>query len=175
MIGNGSDRALDRIPPELRPVCELRGYVAEPELRRAYAESRGVFLLSDYEAFGLPILEALISGTPVFLTDLEVTRSLFETYQGAKFCPPTTPTRPSQIVDRTLALGPDAILETLADRERLRAAFDWDVLAIKKWQVLAAAWFTRHHIERPFQGPSVGRSAIVARARSAKIQATPNR
>lgn len=162
-IGNGSDRAIDRVPAELRPACEFRGYVPEAELRHAYAESAGVFLLSDYEAFGLPILEALISGTPVFLTDLEVTRSLFETYAGAHFCPADDPEETSAIVDRTLARGPDAVLETLADRDRLRAAFDWDVLAIKKWQFLAATWFTRHYIDRPFQGPAIGRSAIAAR------------
>jgi glycosyltransferase involved in cell wall biosynthesis len=160
VIGNGSDQALDRIPLEFRPACGLRGYVSEPELRQAYAESQGVFLLSDYEAFGLPILEALISGTPVFLTDLDVTRSLFDTYRGAKFCPADDPEATFAIVDRTLALGPDAILETLADRPRLRAAFDWDALAIRKWQVLAAAWFTRYYIDRPFQGPHVARSAI---------------
>ena len=166
VIGNGSDRALDRIPDRLRPSVDLRGYVAEGELRRAYAESSGVFLLSDYEAFGLPILEGLVSGTPVFLTDLPVTRGLFETYRGARFCPPDDPEATFAIVEETLALGPDAILGTLADRPRLRAAFDWDALAIQKWQILAAAWFTRHYIDRPFQGPRVARSAIAATAGS---------
>jgi glycosyltransferase involved in cell wall biosynthesis len=165
VIGNGSDKVLDLIPNELHPACELRGYVSESELRQAYAESQGVFLLSDYEAFGLPIVEALISGTPVFLTDLDVTRSLFDTYRGARFCPADDPEATFEIVDRTLSQGPDSIVETLADRPRLRAAFDWDGLAIQKWQVLAAAWFTRHYIDRPFQGPAVARTAIAARAR----------
>ena len=160
VIGNGSDKALERIPVELRPACELRGYVSEPELRRAYAESRGVFLLSEFEAFGIPILEGLISGTPVFLTDLEVTRTLFETYRGAKFCPGDDPEATYEIVERTLAQGPAAIRETLLDRDRLRSAFDWDVLALQKWQVLAAAWFTRHYIDRPFQGPRSARAPI---------------
>jgi glycosyltransferase involved in cell wall biosynthesis len=163
VVGNGSDRAVDAIPLELRPACDLRGYVDEVDLRTAYAESQGVFLLSDYEAFGLPILEALISGTPVFLTDLDVTRSLFDTYRGAKFCPVEDLEATYEILSRTLSQGPDAILETLADRPRLAAAFDWDALAIRKWQVLAAAWFTRHYIDRPFQGPAVARSAIAAR------------
>ena len=158
VIGNGSDKALERIPVELRPACELRGYVTEPELRRAYAESRGVFLLSDFEAFGIPILEALISGTPAFLTDLHVTRSLFATYRGAKFCPGGDPGATLAIVAETLAQGPAATRETLLDRDRLRSAFDWDGLALKKWQILAAAWFTRHHIDRPFQGPKPARS-----------------
>ena len=164
VIGNGSDKALERIPAELRPACELRGYVTEPELRRAYAESRGVFLLSEFEAFGIPILEGLISGTPAFLTDLAVTRSLFETYRGAKFCPGDDPEATFAIVAETLAKGPAATRETLLDRERIRAAFDWDGLALRKWQVLAAAWFTRHHIERPFQGPHSARAPIASKA-----------
>jgi len=157
VIGNGSEKALGRIPAGLRPACELRGYVAEPELRRAYAESRGVFLLSEFEAFGIPILEGLVSGTPVFLTDLEVTRSLFETYKGAKFCPGDDPDATFAIIEQTLARGDAATREVLADRDRLASAFDWDGLAITKWQALASAWFTRHYIDRPFQGPAVAK------------------
>jgi hypothetical protein len=39
----------------VRSACELRGYVTEAELQRAYSESVGLLLLSDFEAFGLPI------------------------------------------------------------------------------------------------------------------------
>ena len=84
-----------------------------------------------------------------------MTRSLFETYQGAKFCPGDDPDATFAIVEQTLARGEAAIRETLADRDRLRAAFDWDGLALQKWQALAAAWFTRHYLDRPFQGPDV--------------------
>jgi glycosyltransferase involved in cell wall biosynthesis len=164
VIGNGSDKALERIPVELRPACELRGYVTEPELRRAYAESRAVFLLSEFEAFGIPILEGLISGTPVFLTDLDVTRSVFSDFSGAKFCPGDDPDATFAIVEATLAEGSGAIRETLASRERLRSAFDWDGLALQKWQALAAAWFTRHYLDRPFQGPRQ------AKARAATVR-----
>jgi len=172
VVGNGSDRAMGPIPVDLQPFCDLRGYISESELYQVYAESQGVFLLSDYEAFGLPILEALIVGTPVFLTDLPVTRSLFDTYQGARFCPADDIEATYTVVDRSLSQGPDLIRETLADRPRLASAFDWDVLAIRKWQVLASAWFTRHHIDRPFQGAKVGRSAIAARGRTKPDQPT---
>ena len=164
VIGNGSDKALERIPVELRSACELRGYVDETELRRAYAESRGVMLLSEFEAFGIPILEGLVSGTPVFLTDLKVTRSLFQTFQGAYFCPGDDPDATCAIVEDVLSRGDDAIRETLADRDRLRAAFDWDGLALRKWQVMAAAWFTRHYLDRPFQGPRAARMPVADKA-----------
>jgi glycosyltransferase involved in cell wall biosynthesis len=164
VIGNGSDKVLERIPAELRHACELRGYVTEPELRRAYAESRAVFLLSEFEAFGIPILEGLVSGTPVFLTDLAVTRSIFGTFGGARFCPGDDHDGTFAVVEETLDKGEAAIRETLADRERLKAAFDWDGLALQKWQVMASAWFTRHYIDRPFQGPDVARAASRSRA-----------
>ena len=71
VIGNGSDRAIDHDSrPSCAPPASSEATSPNPTYVRAYAESRGVFLLSDYEAFGLPILEALISGTPVFLTNL---------------------------------------------------------------------------------------------------------
>ena len=125
-----------------------------------------MFLLSEFEAFGIPILEGLVSGTPVFLTDLDVTRSLFETYEGAKFCPGDDPDATFAIVEETLAQGEAAIRETLADRDRLRAAFDWDGLALQKWQVMASAWFTRHYLDRPFQGPAVARASRRSRAKA---------
>ena len=153
VIGNGSDAALIRIPESLRPACELRGYVSETELRQAYSESRGVFLLSEFEAFGIPILEGLVSGTPVFLTDLPVTRSLFETYHGAKFCPGDDPQATLEIVSDTLCRGEAEFRLVLQDRDRLADAFDWDALALRKWEAMSAAWFTRHYIDRPFQGP----------------------
>ncbi len=153
VIGNGSDQALARIPASLHHACELRGYVGEGELRRAYAEAAGVFLLSEFEAFGIPILEGLVSGTPVFLTDLEVTRSLFSPFKGAKFCPGDDPEATLAIVEGTLDRGEAAIREVIADRDRLRAAFDWDGLALGKWQALSSAWFARHYIDRPFRGP----------------------
>jgi glycosyltransferase involved in cell wall biosynthesis len=127
--------------------------VDEDELRRIYAESSGLFLLSDFEAFGIPILEALAVGTPVFLTDLDVTRSIFNLYRGARFCPGDDVEMTAKIVETSLERGAEAIDETLADRPRLEATFDWDVLAEQKWRALRSAWFGRHYIGRPFHGP----------------------
>ena len=164
VIGNGSDAAMSRIPEELRPFCELRGYVTEAEVRQAYAESQAVILLSEFEAFGIPILEGLISGTPVFLTDIEVTRSLFEQFKGAHFCPGDDADATLAIVKSVLERGPESIADTISDRERLKAQFDWDALVGRKWQAMASAWFTRHYLDRPFQGPRTPR----ATARAAK-------
>ena len=145
VLGNRSDEAGGLIPAALRPACDLRGYVSEEELRQAYAESVGLFLLSDFEAFGLPILEALACGTPVFLGRQEVTVGVFGDYPGAHFCPADDLDATAAIVAETLARGDDAIREALRDRDRLRSAFDWSPLADRKWRALSASWFHRRH------------------------------
>ena len=144
VVGNRSNEVGERIPPELRGAVELRGYVSEAELRRAYAESRGLFLLSDFEAFGVPIVEALACGTPVFLTRLEQTHSLFGSYRGAHFCPSDDFWRTLEIVETALSDSRKSIAGALADRTRLESEFDWDLLAERKRRALAAAWFARN-------------------------------
>ncbi len=145
LVGSRTEEVRDRIPPELHSACELRGYVSEQELRHLYTESQGLLLLSDCEAFGMPILEALVCGTPVFLSYLESTYSLFGSFSGAHFCPVEDLDRTVAVIEQTLDRGPEAITEVLNDRERLRAAFDWDMLAAQKWQALASAWFLKNH------------------------------
>jgi glycosyltransferase involved in cell wall biosynthesis len=142
VIGNRSDQVLDIIPEELRAHCDPRGYVSEPELRRTYAESLGLFLLSDFEAFGIPILEALASATPVFLSEQEATRGLFDAFPGAHFCPDDTDST-AGIVEDVLNRGRSSITEVAAERHRLEATFSWGELAERKWRALAAAWFGR--------------------------------
>ncbi len=144
VIGNKSDQALEHVPRDLRHAIDLRGYVDETELRRTYAESLGLVLLSDFEAFGIPILEALACGTPVFLHRHATIESLFGTFRGAHFCPGDDPDTTADEVDRALARGRAAIAEAVEDRRRLPGTFDWDTLAFRKWQFLAAAWFRRN-------------------------------
>jgi glycosyltransferase involved in cell wall biosynthesis len=48
--------------------AEVRGYVDDGELVRLYREAAALVFPSRYEGFGLPVLEALASGTPVVAT-----------------------------------------------------------------------------------------------------------
>jgi glycosyltransferase involved in cell wall biosynthesis len=141
-VGNRSHDALMNLPDEIIDATEFRGYVSEDELRRAYAESAGLILLSDYEAFGLPIIEALASGTPVFVSDNPVLRSLFHGFCGVSFCPPESAAA-AEVIHDQLARGLAPVVETFQERERLRAAFSWDAVADLHWHALGSAWTWR--------------------------------
>lgn len=49
--------------------ADLRGYVEKPELADLYRRAAAVLLPSRFEGFGLPVLEAMASGTPVVISD----------------------------------------------------------------------------------------------------------
>ena len=48
---------------------DVRGWVDRPELARLYRQAAALVLPSRYEGFGLPVLEAMASGTPVVVSE----------------------------------------------------------------------------------------------------------
>jgi glycosyltransferase involved in cell wall biosynthesis len=74
VVGPTKDEALAE---ELRGLgAELRGYVPKDELARLYCEAACLVFPSRYEGFGLPVLEAMASGTPVVATPDEAVREV---------------------------------------------------------------------------------------------------
>lgn len=144
VVGNRSDDLASLLDPSIRHAVELRGYVAESQLLALHRESRALLLFSDVEAFGLPILEALASGTPVYLSDLPTTRGLFAPYRSARFCRPDDTDETARIVADGLERGEASIAEALAERPALESRFDWNQLADAKAQALIAAWWRRN-------------------------------
>ena len=83
LAGKGSDEV--EIPERARDGVRTLGYVTEGRLSELYREASTFMLMSDYEAFGLPIAEALCSGSQVLLNRQEVTQELFGDLEGVFF------------------------------------------------------------------------------------------
>jgi glycosyltransferase involved in cell wall biosynthesis len=56
--------------------ADVRGWVEKPELAELYRRAAALILPSRYEGFGVPVLEAMASGTPVVLSDDEALREV---------------------------------------------------------------------------------------------------
>jgi glycosyltransferase involved in cell wall biosynthesis len=75
LIIAGKPYADYRLPEQMVEDLDLQGsvrfidYVADEDLPLLYGEAEAVVLLSFYEGFGLPILEAMACGTPVVASD----------------------------------------------------------------------------------------------------------
>jgi len=75
LAGKGSD--LVAVPEAIQGAVSRHGYVSESQLVDLYNDCSLFVLLSDFEAFGLPIAEALCTGAPVLLNNQDATQDLF--------------------------------------------------------------------------------------------------
>jgi glycosyltransferase involved in cell wall biosynthesis len=121
----------EEVASELRARgVDLRGYVSQDALVELYRGAACLVQTSRYEGFGLPVLEAMASGTPVVAIDEPALR---EVAGDAAVV----------VQERELA---DGIRRALADRERLREAglrraseFSWRAAAEKTLAVYLEA------------------------------------
>jgi glycosyltransferase involved in cell wall biosynthesis len=118
VVGPGRDRAL--VHELERRGADVRGYVGKDELVALYRGAAALVMPSSYEGFGLPVVEAMASGTPVVAAPDAALREVAE--DAAVFVEP-----------ENLAAG---VRQALAERERLVAAglrrasnFSWDETA----------------------------------------------
>jgi glycosyltransferase involved in cell wall biosynthesis len=88
---------------------ELRGHVPQDELAALYRGAACLVFPSRYEGFGLPVLEAMASGTPVVATT-------------AGALPEVAGDAAILVEERNPVLLAGGIERAIADRERLRAA-----------------------------------------------------
>jgi glycosyltransferase involved in cell wall biosynthesis len=85
LAGRGSNHVL--VPPDMTNRFDRLGYVSNTRLVDLYQSATVFLLLSDYEAFGIPIVEALACGTPVVTTASAEARSLFTGMPGCYLVP----------------------------------------------------------------------------------------
>jgi len=86
--------------------ADVRGYVSQDELVALYRGAAALVFPSRYEGFGLPVVEAMATGTPVVATDDDALREVAG--DAAVYASPER-------------LG-DALRRAVADRDRLVAA-----------------------------------------------------
>ena len=116
----GPDRDAALVDQLRRRGADVRGYVERDELVRLYRGAAALVMPSRFEGFGLPVLEAMASGTPVVAAPDSALREVAE--DAAVFAEP-----------EQLAAG---VRQALSERDALVAAglrraatFSWDETA----------------------------------------------
>ncbi len=120
LAGMGSDTA--RVPDVVSRAVTRLGYITRAELVRLYQTVSAFVLISDYEAFGLPIAEALCCGTSVLLNEQTALRELFGGLPGVNW---TRNVDVTGTAAKMVALGGgDGNTETIAGAARAKFAFE---------------------------------------------------
>ncbi|MEI6088183.1 MAG: glycosyltransferase family 1 protein, partial [Bacteroidota bacterium] len=111
----------------------LLNYVSDDELAKITASAYALVYPSFFEGFGLPILEAMQSGTPVICSN---TSSMPEAAGAAALF--ADPNDPDAIAKQMLAIYKDESLrDELIQKGKLRAAeFNWDKTADLVWNAI---------------------------------------
>jgi len=82
LIIAGSGSTTTEVPAHIRDRVTALGYVSRERLVREYRTAGVLALLSDYEAFGLPIAEALCCGAPVLINHQPQLERIFADLPG---------------------------------------------------------------------------------------------
>ncbi len=119
--GWGADDVPDDVPAEVLDEVVLTGWVDDAHLPGVYARAAAFVFPSLYEGFGLPLLEAMASGVPAVVSDIEPFREI-----GADLVTYVPPRDPAAFADALAGVlrGPDAV-RVAAARDRARG-WTWE-------------------------------------------------
>jgi phosphatidylinositol alpha-mannosyltransferase len=151
------DEIRSSLTPDLVDRVEFLGLVSEADKARAFM-SADVYVAPNTggESFGIVLLEAMASGTPVLASDLEAFRRVTaQGHAGAHF---------ANEDPADLARAAADLLADAAERRRLAAAgreraleFDWSTVARRVVEVYEAVTVTGERVTEDLRGQLVGR------------------
>jgi phosphatidylinositol alpha-mannosyltransferase len=147
----------ESLAPEIASRVEFLGLVSEQDKARAFV-SADVYVAPNTggESFGIVLLEAMASGTPVLASDIEAFRRVLDDGRsGASFANED----PADLARVAIALLGDADERTrLATEGRVRAReFDWETVARRVVEVYEAVTVTGEKVTEDFRGQVIGR------------------
>ena len=117
--GSDSSRVRARVARSpYRDDIVLSGYVPREDLPALYAGAELFMLVSRYEGFGIPALEAMACGTPVLVSDLPVFREVCG--QAALFASPQRPETIAAAIGESLRATPERAQRIEQGRQRAR-------------------------------------------------------
>jgi phosphatidyl-myo-inositol alpha-mannosyltransferase len=151
------DELRSSLPPEVEARVTFLGLVSEDDKARAFV-SADVYVAPNTggESFGIVLLEAMASGTPVLASDIEAFRRVTGDGQaGASF----RNEDPADLAQAAVALLADADERSrlvAAGRERARE-FDWETVARRVVEVYDAVTVTGEKVTEDFRGQVIGR------------------
>jgi len=145
------------LPAEVAARVEFLGLVSEEVKARAFV-SADVYVAPNTggESFGIVLLEAMASGTPVLASDIEAFRRVVDGGRaGATFVNED----PADLARVAVALLDDAEERARLGREGLLRAeeFDWETVAKRVVEVYDAVTVTGEKVSEDFRGQLVGR------------------
>jgi glycosyltransferase involved in cell wall biosynthesis len=129
----------DAVAAGALPVVTL-GRLSEDALAQAYREAAVLLLLSDFELFATPIIEALASATPVVTTARSGPASLLSADDGVRLVDPDDLDTVGGLVVTLIEDGPPQRAALSQRREDLAARFDWNASSGRLRAHLLAAW-----------------------------------
>jgi len=160
VAGPGDEEEMrESLDPEISERVVYLGLVSEEDKARAFV-SADVYVAPNTggESFGIVLLEAMASGTPVLASDIEAFRRVVaEGRAGATF----TNEDPADLARAAIALLDDA-----EERRRLTAEghlrareYDWESVAARVVEVYEAVTVTGEKVTEDMRGQLVGRFA----------------
>ena len=145
------------LSPEIAARVEFLGLVSDEDKARAFM-SADIYVAPNTggESFGIVLLEAMSSGTPVLASDLEAFRRVTDDGRaGASFANED----PADLARSAIALLSDPVERARLRVEGLRRAqeFDWVTVARRVVEVYDAVTVTGEKVTEDFRGQVIGR------------------